>query len=568
LKAFQATFVSALRTWKVGSEAEWQRIEDMKKKRGDFVNTDWLSVKAYCRDECRLLSMLVEKYIRAHCDAGIDLRGKYHGAGSTGDAFLSLMGAEDKKTTYEFRNEDLLDYAKARSAFSRAFFGGRAEVSRLGVVKGPVYSWDIGSAYPHALFSLPCVRHGSWQRVTANVLRAARASRMAVVHYQVDRQRELESDVADPGIPKRLLAMDVEGGPSEMAWGALPYRTSKGSITFPASHPGGWAWLPEYDAAMEHWPGVVAREAWCLKSECNCERPFRAIGDYYLRRLEWGKEGPGIVLKLGLNSCYGKYAQVIGKMPKYACRVVAGYITATTRGRILEAIASAKDPWSVIYVATDGIITDELIDPPNPEDNETKAGAAAKGKVMLGAWETPATTKENTHPDDHFVLQPGFYFSTKPKGKAKTRGMPLEIVDQERQKILDQWEREPLEPPRGLPKRSVFRGVKTSILPPTKTDSRYRRKSCYGRWEQEERELKYVINPKRSHAARVSRLVESGSQAAGREPQVAYRLLTWWLLLNQEESAEYAKDKGHDEARASLDEQPDFVETPGTNVGD
>jgi DNA polymerase type B, organellar and viral. len=562
LKAFQAAFVSALRTWKVGSEEEWARIEAMKKQRGDFVNTDWEAVKAYCRDECRLLAALVEKYVQAHCDAGIDLRGKYHGAGSTGDAFLSLMDAEDKRTTYEFRDEDLLKYRSARSAFSRAFFGGRAEVSRLGVIKGPVYSWDIGSAYPHALFSMPCVKHGKWKHVTDKIGKVARASRMAVVHYQIERQPKTESDHHDEAVAKRTIVMDVMGGPSEMAWGALPYRTSKGSIVFPTSHPGGWAWWPEYDAAKENWPGIVPLDAWCLQSDCSCGRPFRAIGDYYLRRLEWGKEGPGIVLKLGLNSCYGKYAQVIGRNPKYSCRIVAGYITATTRGRILQAIASAKDPWSVVYVATDGIITDELIAPPDPVDNETKEGASKRGKVMLGAWETPHTNKDCTHPDDHFILQPGFYFSTKPKGKAKTRGMPLEIVDQERGRILDQWRREPLEPPRGLPKRPVFRGVKTSILPPTKTDSRYRRKESYGRWEQEDRDLKYVINPKRSHPVRLTDLRK------GPNPDPAYRLLTWWLLLNQEESAEYAKDKGHDEARASLDEQPDFVETPGTNVGD
>lgn len=596
LKAFQATFVNALRAWKVGTEEVWNRIEAMKKQRGDFVNSDWDSVTAYCRDECKHLAMLVEKYVRAHCDAGIDLRGKYHGAGSTGDAFLQLMRAEEKRTTYEFADEDLLDYRKAKSAFSRAFFGGRAEVSRLGVVKGPVFSYDIGSAYPHALFSMPCVKHGKWSRAVPgerrnDVAKVARSARMAVVHFQIERQWGLEADVDDPGIAKRLMVMNVQGDASTLPWGALPYRTEKGSITFPASHPGGWSWMPEYEAARKDWPGVVALEAWCLDSDCKCERPFRAIGDYYLRRLEWGKEGPGIVLKLGLNSCYGKYAQVIGKNPKFACRIVAGYITASTRGRILEAIASADDPWSVVYVATDGILTDARIVPPDPVDNETKAGAAKKGKVMLGAWETPETSpKDNVNPDDHFVLQPGFYFSTRPKGKAKTRGMPLEIVDQERQKILDQWLREPLEPPRGLPKRSVFRGVKTSILRPTKTDSRYRRKPCYGKWETEDRELKYVINPKRSHAARLSidgsrlskPIVIRGSVPGKRSREwlrdgdvtktlsegLSYRLLSWWLVLDQDESAEYTKDAGHDEARASLDEQPDFVETPGTNVGD
>lgn len=563
LKAFQATFVNALRTWKVGTEAEWKRIEDMKKKRGDFANQSWEDVKRYCKDECRLLAALVEKYVRAHCDAGIDLRGKYHGAGSTGDAFLRLMEADQKRCTVKPKDE--LDYRKMRSAWSRAFFGGRSEISRLGVVPGPLWTYDIGSAYPHALFSLPCVKHGKWHHVTEHVSRAATSSRLACVHWQVrpDQKRRVPERSLTPeewqAINLRALVLSARGGPTKPAWGPLPFRTEKSSIVFPTAAPGGWAWAGEFDVARRHWPGVEAREAWCLKGECKCEPPYRAIGDYYLKRLEWGKEGPGLVLKLGLNSCYGKFAQVIGKNPKHSCRAVAGFITSTTRARILEAIVSADDPWSVVYVATDGIITDAEISPPDPEDNETKSGAAAKGKAMLGAWES------ERHDDTYFLIQPGYYFSTnldkpmssdvtmKERAKAKSRGMPLEVV--ERGKILEQWAREPLAPPMGLPKRSVFRGVKQSILRPTKERARYERKPCYGRWEEEERELKYVVNPKRSHPQRM----EVGG---------SYRLLTWELAMDQAESAEYKKDPGHGLAREFVDDQPDFVEVAGTNVGE
>lgn len=554
LKAFQATFVNALKTWKVGTPEEWEQIEGMKKQRGKFASVTWSDVTAYCRDECRLLAALVEKYVRAHCEAGIDLRGKYHGAGSTGDAFLMLMGAMEKRCSGDFVKEAQLDYKKAKSAFSRSFFGGRAEVSRLGVVEGPVWNYDIGSAYPHALYNLPCVKHGTWSHIENRVDQAIEKSRLACVHYGFDHQTGRGSkyfvDISDPRIAQRALIMGILGDATALPWGALPFRTERGSIVFPASSPGGWVWREEYETAARLWPGVIARDAWCLRSECQCEAPYRQIGEYYLKRLDWGKEGPGLVLKLGLNSCYGKFAQVIGNNPKYACRVVAGVITSTTRARIIEAIASAKDPWDVVYVATDGIITNAPIDPPDPPANATKVAAEKKGKVMLGAWE-----KSDPIVDTYFVVQPGFYFSTKDGGKAKTRGMPLEIVNSERGKILEQWRREPLEPPKNLPPRSVFRGVKTSILKPTKQHSTFRRKACYGKWEQEEREIKYVINPKRSHP-----LPLRGGEA--------FRLLTWKLYPGQEESAEYAKDPSQDEAREWLDEQPDFVETAGTNVGD
>lgn len=226
---------------------------------------------------------------------------------------------------------------------------------------------------------------------------------------------------------------------------------------------------------------------------------------------------------------------------------------------------------NAVYVATDGIVTDRPIHPPDPPINETKPGAERKGKVMLGGWE------HDEHDDEYFLVQPGWYFSTdlskpttgdvtrKDRAKAKTRGMPLDVL--ERDKIMDQWRRAPLEPPRGLPKRSVFRGVKQSILPPTKERRTYARKASYGRWEEEERELKYVVNPKRSHPMRLA----GGEVGRGLDLQTckpAYLLLTWAIAMDQPISAEYKKDPGHGEARQFIDDQPDFVEVAGTNVGE
>ena len=39
---------------------------------------------------------------------------------------------------------------------------------------------------------------------------------------------------------------------------------------------------------------------------------FRDLSEYYETRLQWGKEARGIVLKLGMNSVYGKLAQSVG----------------------------------------------------------------------------------------------------------------------------------------------------------------------------------------------------------------------------------------------------------------
>lgn len=583
IKGFQSTFVKALIAWSVGTSEEHGRIEDMKKQRGNFKNVSWDRVKDYCKDECRLLAMLVETYIRAHVDAGIDLAGKYHGAGSTSDAFLKLMNALDKRCTREVKAKDLDAFSQTRSAFSRSFFGGRAEVSRLGIVRGPVWTADIASAYPHVLYTLPCVKHGKWHHAQGRGLqRSLRASRLAVVHYRVGgadrgehatperpplpalkkkplrkKVKAVQPDAAagaepeedailerDRSVGERAVMTGIKGDSADAAWGPLPYRTDKGSIVFPVTHPGGWAWLPEYRVAEKLWPGVEPLEAWVLKGECQCEPPYQAIGRYYLLRIEWGSDGRGKVLKLGYNGCYGKIAQVIGKNPKYSCRAIAGHITATTRGRLFEAAMSAKDPWNVIYGATDGLIATELLAPPNPLENET----AKKTRKWLGVWEV------ERHDEDLFIVQPGFYFSLSPLGKARTRGTPLEIIYEYRPQILAQWLKEPTSKPRGLPKQSTFHGIKSSIRPPTKSDSKYRRDKLYGRWTSENRKINYVVNPKRSA------LVDQGDHS--------YRLATWWMSPHQPESAEYKKDPAFAAKDMVNDEQPDFVEPLGRGVGE
>lgn len=592
LKGFQSTFVKALKDWGVGTKAEWDRIEAMKKKRGTFAEESWEEVTGYCKDECRLLAQLVETYIRAHIDAGIDLRGKYHGAGSTSDAFLMLMNALDKRCTREVRALDLDAFSQTKSAFSRAFFGGRAEISTIGYVRAPAWTSDIASAYPHVLFDLPCVRHGKWRKVSGRGLkRALKTAKVAVVHFRIPMldDRMAGSDVDRPELarlseqvkPKRKKKQEPEEEPvaeidrsiheralmtgifadaSNVPWGPLPYRTDKGSIVFPASHPGGWAWLPEFQAAERLYPGVEAMEAWVLRGACQCDRPYQAIGQYYLLRIEWGKEGRGKVLKLGYNGCYGKFAQVIGKNPKYACRVVAGHITGTTRGRLFEGIMSAKDPWSVRYAATDGLISTEHLNPPNPPENDT----AKHTKKWLGSWEVDEVLWEDKetgekHREDLFVVQPGFYFSLVKKGRAKTRGTPLDVIYSFRDQILEQWEKQPTRKPKGLPKQPTFHGCKSSIRPPTEQEkakgkAAYKRDPLYGRWTETDRRVNYVVNPKRSS------LIDQGDRS--------YRLRTWWMRPEQPESHEYKKDPSFAGLDAINDDQPDYVEPLARGVGD
>lgn len=585
LKGFQSTFVKALEAWSVGTPEERAHLAKMKKQRGNFVDSDWDEVRGYCRDECRLLAKLTEEYIQAHIEAGIDLRGKYHGAGSTADAFLTMLNALAKKATYEIADgDDILAYLRMRQAFSKAFFGGRAEVSSIGVVRGPVWMNDVASAYPHILYELRCVRHGKWKWLSEKGMRRAKdTARMACISHTVDVAAEEELPVRErpqrPPVTRkrsrkevRVLA-EVDKEPHERAampqldlddtrvgrraWGVLPYRTERGSILFPCNHPGGYAWAAEWKAARASHDGVRSHGGWALQSKCGCENPYAAIGHYYQLRIRWSTEGGqrDKPLKLGMNGCYGKIAQTIGDNPKYACRALAGHITAGTRARLLEAIAAAPDPWSVVYVATDGVISTTPIEPPNPARNETAAAVEElnrslpekKQKTMLGAWE------RRKYDEDLFVVQPGFYFSLSGE-MARTRGTPLEVIESFMGEILRQWSERPTEKPRGLPQQSLFHGAKSSVRPPLGEGGRYRRKPEYGRWRKQDRIINYVVAPKRSDVL-----------AAG---DGRYRLSTWILRDGEAPSHDYRKDPMFAMQDELADEQPDFEEPLVRGVGE
>ena len=47
-------------------------------------------------------------------------------------------------------------------AIRSAYAGGSAEMFQFGNYEGPVYQYDLNSAYPYAAEFLPCLQHGRW----------------------------------------------------------------------------------------------------------------------------------------------------------------------------------------------------------------------------------------------------------------------------------------------------------------------------------------------------------------------------------------------------------------------
>jgi hypothetical protein len=108
------------------------------------------------------------------------------------------------------------------------------------------------------------------------------------------------------------------------------------------------------------------RAAWRFSRGCEHE-PFAFIPDLYEQRRELKRRGDPAeyTYKLILNSCYGKLAQRPRSetdKPAYYEPAWAGNITATTRAKLLAAIA--LDPQAVIQTATDGLTSWRELDLP------------------------------------------------------------------------------------------------------------------------------------------------------------------------------------------------------------
>lgn len=511
-KFFQTTFVKALKQWEVGDQEIWDRIQAMKEKRGDFQGIGE-EEKLYCQEECRLLARLARKLVTSHFQAGIKLT-SYYGPGSTASAMLKVMHAKEEKAVVP----KPMEYA-----VECAFFGGRFECSQIGPLKG-VYSYDIASAYPYAMTQLPCLKHGIWELVQNPRIEEIEIAPAACVHYRLPYTDKIRRyDLVDIDVIRHSCDIPGRAYTCDTAWGPFPFRLKDGNIIFPVTCEGGWVWQYEYLEAVKHWPNVECTEAWILKQNCSCNRPFAyQIAEYYNRRLEWGKDGKGITMKLGVNSCYGKRAQRVGSSP-FRCVVSAGMITSRTRSMLLQGITSAKNQWNIVSVATDGIQSLEPLELPNPVFTGTESAAElaslkeGKKKYPLGAWESKGQ-------DDVHMIRPGMRFSLTRESKIDTtaaRGLGVKVLHENRAWVRANWDIKPMSDC-DVQQPMMFMGSKPCIRPNTKTRELLRdvaagkvalgdiaamvhfdRDSKYGKWlKPEPRKVSYSPLPKRPKAAR------------------------------------------------------------------
>lgn len=388
---FQQSFVKSLEDWQIGTVEERAAIAEGKALRGDFEALD-ADTDRYNELEIRLLEELMTQYAETCEEVGY-LPGKWQGPGWLATAILRKHEVPRSSDTPVCDNDLLMNLA------NEAYYGGRFEITRVGPVKGPVYEYDINSAYPYAMSDvLPCLRHGSWVRTNRGRVRGSLGFGQVSFSH-----------------------------PDGVNLCNLPIRTEHGGLVFPREGSGVY-WSIELDAAISAGTVVESSGTWYEYrpgKACTCA-PFAFIPELYTARKKLGGLR-GKILKLGLNSLYGKLAQSIG-VPAYANPIYASLITANTRRMLIDAYASNPD--AVVALATDAVFSREPLD--------VQCG------LELGQWE------RTEFPTGLFVVMPGMYYIGADRGvgetgavhgteRSKTRGVNLSVFDLARDKFQEAY---------------------------------------------------------------------------------------------------------------------------------
>lgn len=344
---FQESFVQVMHKWLGPNYKHYELIKRMKLLRGNFEHVKQSDINEYNAAELDALVRIMDKVRNAIDGLGFMVT-RWDGAGAIAAAMLRKHKIKEHKKEFA---PDIIEASRT------AYAGGRIEICKNGTLNREVYDYDINSAYPHIMASLPCLACGHWV-----------------------------SGIGFPPDGFTLVRIRFSFARS-LPFYPLFYRTKEMQISFPREGEG-WYWYPEYAAALET-PGTLDVLEWRhFAPDCQ-HKPFHWIPDYYRTRQLWVKNptedwqsGGEKILKLGLNSLYGKTAQQVGgraRQPAYHQLEWAGYITSATRARLYMASAYAAE--SVIGFATDGIFTTVPLD-----------GLELDRFKQIGGWDYKAFT--------------------------------------------------------------------------------------------------------------------------------------------------------------------------------
>lgn len=319
----QCSFLKALKSYQI--EHDEDLIATGKANRSTFtqeqLETDILPYTVAEVIALKELATKIRDYLK---EANLSIR-RYDGAGAVAAALLEREGI--KKHLWPSEPE-------IEQGAKHAYSGGRIEAVRYGHTNRRVYHYDINSAYPYAATKMPSLTHGEWKR----------------------------GEISDFALYLVKWSLD------EAEIYPFPYRRQNGAILYPREGVN-WVWTPEVLAAKlcDVKGDIQILDSYAFLPSENI-RPFSFIEQLYETRREWKQQGIGAekMLKLGINSVYGKLAQQVGynvktgRKPPFHQLEYAGYITSYVRAMMFRAAYGKQ----VIAFATDGVYSLEPLDLP------------------------------------------------------------------------------------------------------------------------------------------------------------------------------------------------------------
>lgn len=393
---FQGAFTETLAAWLGKDWPDLAFIESMKGQRGGFTRAMLPEMREYNQAECRALVCVMDRFREAVDRLGLTLA-RWDGAGAIAGAMNSLHGVKAFKGKAP---------PEVFHAVRCAFSGGHIEMLKIGTFTNAVHHYDVNSAYPAIIRELPDLSDAVWQHGT------------------------------DPDPPPGFTLVKVRYiFAQDRPFYPLFFRCDDGSILYP-QYGCGWHWYSEFECARDFVLQEGATEfevlEWWHAVPVSAVKPFAFVDEYYEQRRgmaarikkglgpdeQWMK-GAEKIIKLGLNSLYGKTAQQLGgrngEPPPYFQLEWAGYITAGCRAQLMR--AAMQDPSAIISFATDGLFSLRPLVLDCPESKE------------LGKWEyTQEGGMIAAMPGVYWLFDPGQQLKDKP-ARAFSRGFDKQSVE-------------------------------------------------------------------------------------------------------------------------------------------
>lgn len=381
----------ALDKFNIGTPAQRKWLAEQKKARPQFRWEEIRAVKKYWTLEGKLMVELMARVRDIFGQAGFYIR-TWHGPGAL--ARFMLNAHKIKQAQSDLRET----YPGVWNAACYAFSAGRFEQFRAGLYLGGTWVYDIHSAFPYAIQFLPDLSNGYWRHSFSVDRTRIGHDRFAL--YQINyRQSASVRDISYPNPLFRRLRND------NICW---PDRVS------------GWYWSPEAELVADD-PNAEFIESWEFIGDGS--RPMAWMADIYdtRERLKSNGDPMEYAFKLGMNSCYGQFAQRAGWKnqrepgpPPFHQLEWAGYITSMCKSMVFRVAQWAAERGSLVTIDTDAVCSTTRIPAkilPNGIGNR------------LGQW-------EESHYDGILLIQSGFYWLKNGDSwkKCRSRGAPRGTV--------------------------------------------------------------------------------------------------------------------------------------------